>query len=205
MPLTFLPSLSQTAITTLRILPLLSTTASLTHAYMELITVSAFLHAAPTRTQLSKFLLKGTSPTPTPTPAARKELQKAKTFAAPAWFVNFFNVGVWSVIGLNSLTLLSASANLWLYPENLGASRVYYLIGLGAALGHYAFVPLVGASVERLFALCAAQERGEDAGAGKGAVESVREWVGVHKVRMGSVDVVAWGSFVVGVVGVLGA
>jgi hypothetical protein len=31
----------------------------------------------------------------------------------------------------------------------------------------------------------------------------VREWVGVHMVRMGSVDIVAWVAFLGGVCGVL--
>jgi hypothetical protein len=51
--------------------------------------------------------------------------------------------------------------------------------------------------------LCATREKGEDVGGGKGAVESVREWSGVHRLRMGSVDLVAWVPFAVGVVKVL--
>ena len=131
-------------------------------------------------------------------------MDRAKEVAAPVWFVNFFNKGVWSVVGLNSITLISASANLWVFSDGLGGSRAYYLAGLGAAVGHYAFVPLVAPSIERLFKLCAAQEKGENMSKdGKSAVESVREWVCMHRLRMGTVDLVALGSFVVGVACVL--
>lgn len=112
------------------------------------------------------------------------------------WFVNFFNRGVWSVIGLNTVTLVSGAANLWV---GIGAARGFYITGLLAALGHYVFVPLVGPSVERLFRLCAAGEKGEDIGGeGKNALDSVREWVSAHKIRMGTVDLVALAAFFAG-------
>jgi hypothetical protein len=192
-------------LTLLRLTPLLSTTASLTHAYMELITTSSFLSPAPKTSTLSKHILRGDTATSSPSNTAA--VSSAKEIVAPVWFVNFFNQGVWSVIGLNSITLVSASANLWIFDEGLVDARGCYLIGLAAGVMHYAFVPLVAPSVERLFKICAAQEKGEHAGREgkrrKSAVESVREWVGWHKMRMGSVDVVAWGAFLVGVVRVL--
>jgi hypothetical protein len=194
-------SISPPILTLLRLAPLISTTASLAHAYMELITTSSFLSAPPTSSALSKRIIGNTSPTsPSKNTAA---VAAATNLVAPAWFVNFFNKGVWSVIGLNTITLVSASANVWGFNEGLGSARAYYPVGLAAALGHYVFVPLVGGSVERLFRICHENERGDHAGEGKSAVESVREWVGWHRVRMGSVDVVAWGAFLGGVLEVL--
>lgn len=205
MSTTFLPTPTPLLITLLRLTPLLTTTASLTHAYMESLTVSSFLSAPPTTSALSRSLLAPYTPTPTPTNTA--QVNAAHEISAPIWFVNFFHRGVWSVIGLNTLTLLSASTNLWLYPNGLGDATNYYLLGLSAAVAHYAFVPLVSDSVTRLYRLGAAGEKGdeEEIKQGKGAVESVRDWVGWHRVRMGSVDVVAWGAFFVGVVRCVGA
>lgn len=111
------------------------------------------------------------------------------------------------MIGLNSITLASASVNLWVFREGLGIGRRYYLGGFVAAVAHYAFVPLVGESVSRLFVMCAEREKGRKGGReGKGpliAVQELQAWVGFHKLRMCSVDVVAWVSFMVGAVNVL--
>jgi hypothetical protein len=190
-------------LTLLRLIPLLSSTASFTHAYMEYLTTSSFLSPAPTSSPLSKLVLKSYTPSKTPTNAVA--VAAAKEIAAPIWFVNFFSKAVWSVIGFNSITLLSSAANLWVQPEGLEKGRTYYLTGLIAACAHYVFVPFVMPSVERLYRMCAAQEKGnEEVGKeGKSAVKSMREWVGVHRIRMGSADLVAWGSFLVGVVRVL--
>ncbi|OAL45080.1 hypothetical protein IQ07DRAFT_591914 [Pyrenochaeta sp. DS3sAY3a] len=200
-------TLSPPALTLLRLAPLLSSTASLTHAYMEYLTVSSFTVAPPTTNALSRTMLGNQAPPPTSSsPVNAAELAAANEVAAPSWFVNFFNTGVWSVIGLNSVTLLSGAVNAFLFRAGLGPrSSVLYQVGLGAAVAHYAFVPLVAGSVERLYVLCVRGERGEDAGVGKGAVESVREWVGWHVWRMGSVDCVAWGAFLGGVVSWVGS
>jgi hypothetical protein len=108
---------------------------------------------------------------------------------------------------LNSITVISASANLWFFGAGLGQSRKYYVTGLVGAAAHYLFVPVVGKSVLRLFAMYDAHEKGEDVERdGKGridAVQNLEEWVGWHKIRMGSVDVVAWVAFVIGAVNVL--
>jgi hypothetical protein len=185
----------------LRITPLLSTTASLTHAYMEYITTTAFIKTPPTTSLLSRTMLRGDEPTSTPTNV--DEVAEATEIVAPVWFVNFFCTGVNSVIGLNSVTLVSGAVNLWLLGNGLGSSRGYYLAGFAAAVSHYWFVPLVAPSVERLFQMCAAHERGERASReGKwsvNAVESVREWAGWHVIRMATVDLVAWTSFAIGV------
>ncbi|KAF1848336.1 uncharacterized protein K460DRAFT_353330 [Cucurbitaria berberidis CBS 394.84] len=197
-------TLTPPLLTFLRLSPLLSTTGSLTHAYMEWLTTSSFLHAAPTTSGLSKSVLK--SYTPTTSPVNVEELDAAKEKVAPAWFVNFFSQGVWSVIGLNSITLLSATTNLYLFPAGLDKNTRFYALGLLAAVTHYAFVPLVVPSVESLFKKCAVQEKGEEsAEAGKSAVENVSEWVGYHKIRMCTVDMVAWVCFAVGVVGAVTA
>lgn len=112
------------------------------------------------------------------------------------------------MIGLNSITLISAVANLWGVKGGVGGeARTFYLVGLGAGCAHYLFVPMVAPAVERLFVMCAKNEKGEgERKEGPSAVESVREWKDAHKVRMGSVDLVAWVSFLIGVtksVGVL--
>lgn len=110
---------------------------------------------------------------------------------------------------------------MFLFPFSDGLARKrYYAVGLAAALAHYAFVPLVAPSVEALFRMCASQsqekgegkkckeegEKGEGEKEGekeKSAVEEVREWIGYHRVRMCSVDLVAWVCFFVGAVGVV--
>jgi hypothetical protein len=194
-------TLTPPLLTFLRLTPLLGTTASLTHAYMEYITTTSFLSPAPTTSLLSQTMLRGDEPTTTPTNV--DEVANAKEIVTPVWFVTFFNKGVQSVIGLNSITLISGSANLWLFGNGLGGGRMYYSAGLIAAAAHYLFVPLVAPSVERLFRICAAHEKGEKASKeGKSlasAVESVREWVGWHSIRMVTVDVVAWTLFAIGV------
>lgn len=151
------------------------------------------------------------------TPKNADEVARAKDVMVPVWFANFFNTGVWSVIGLNTLTTTSALANLFLFPLPAASSalqgassswdlssRTAYTVGLAAAVARYVFVPAVAGSVERLYGLCVRQARGEGVQEEeKGVAEaSVREWVGRHKMRMGSVDLVAWVSFVMGVVGV---
>jgi hypothetical protein len=131
------------------------------------------------------------------------KIAEAEQIVVPRWFVAFFNTGVRSVVGFNSITLLVAGANLGLWGEGLGGARKWYVGGLGAAVAHYGFVPLVGPSVRALFVMC---ERREGKGMEKGsAVKSVREWVGWHNLRMGTVDIVAWMCFFVGVVEVLSA
>lgn len=132
-------------------------------------------------------------------------MDSAKAKVVPAWFVDFFNRAVRSVIGFNSVTLLLATTNLYLFPDGLGQQRNLYVVGLTAAAAHYAFVPLVMPSVERLFLLCAMEEKGDEAvNQGRGAVECVKEWVVYHKIRMCTVDTVAWLCFALGAVKVLG-
>lgn len=201
-------TLPPSALTALRITPLISSTASLTHAYMEWLTNSSFLVPAPVDSSLSRFLLGPEAPPETPSSSSLTpddELEKAKDLVAPEWFTNFFDTGVVSVIGFNTATLVSASLNL-AFPEELGESKIFYQIGLVAAVGHYAFVPLVGRSVRGLIGMAAGRrgsaggKSGEAGGEGK-AVEWVREWVGFHKIRMSTIDVLAWGCFAWGVVG----
>lgn len=191
--------LSPPLLTLLRIVPLLSTTASLTHAYMEYITTSSFFTPPPTTSSLSRSMLKGVEPTSSP--KNTDDVARASEVVAPVWFVNFFNRGVWSVIGLNSVTLISATTNLWGVRDGVsGDARTFYLTGLAAAAAHYLFVPMVAPSVERLFVMCAKNEKGEDPSKeGSGAVQNVREWRAAHRLRMGSVDIVAWLSFLIGV------
>jgi hypothetical protein len=92
-------------------------------------------------------------------------------------------------------------------------ARSWYKVGALAALAHYAFVPLVGGSVKALVELCAKRvggerEEGEEGGKEgkeeKSAGEWLREWVGWHCVRMGTVDVVAWVCLFVGAVEMVG-
>jgi hypothetical protein len=200
-----LPMSPAAGLALLCLLPLLSSTASLTHAYMERLTTSAFLNPAPLDSPISRGLIGDTAPARAQ--SNQLEVERAKESVVPAWFTSFFNKGVWSVVGLNSITLLSASANLLFYNAGLGEKKLWYQVGLVAALAHYAFVPLVGNSVRELVRMaagrCEDESRVVKKGEGEGkAVELVREWVGWHTVRMCTVDVCAWGCFVVGAVGV---
>ncbi|KAF2445533.1 hypothetical protein P171DRAFT_267185 [Karstenula rhodostoma CBS 690.94] len=193
-------SLPPPALTLLRLAPLLSTTASLTHAYMEYLTTTSFLVPPPTSNALTRTMAKATAPLPHKT---APELAAATDVVVPAWFVNFFNTGVYSVLALNGTTLFTAAANLWAVG-GLGGARAWYLAGFAAALGHLAFVPGVAGSVEGLYGLCVRGCKGERKAEDEGrAAALVREWVSVHKVRWGSVDLAAWVCFGVGVVGVL--
>ncbi|KAF2269149.1 hypothetical protein CC78DRAFT_612616 [Lojkania enalia] len=198
-------------ITFLRLTPLLSATASLTHAYMELITTSSFLSPPPTTSFTTTQFMQIPPPNPT-SPAISNaaylsQLEDAREKVLPAWFVNFFNSGVWSVIGLNSISTLSAVANVFLFPTGLGPYRTYYIAGLVAALGHYIGVPFVAKSVDGLARTCVRQVNCEEIGSQrkeKGqASRWLSEWVGYHKIRMATVDVFALASFGIGVIGVL--
>lgn len=182
---------------------------------MEWLTNSSFLAPAPADSALSLFLRGASAPQNAPAassqredqkserteiPEKENELRKAKQLVVPEWFTNFFNTGVLSVVGLNSVTLFSAGLNLAL-PKGLGAGKLFYQVGLVAALGHFVFVPFVGRSVRALVGLAAARAGGKEGVKEEGnadAVELVREWVGYHKVRMCSVDVLAWACFVWG-------
>jgi hypothetical protein len=181
---------------------------------MEWLTNSAFLGPAPTTSSLSRFLIGPDAPPSSPAEEESTRIEtagglnsdaveRAKQVVVPHWFTAFFNTGVVSVIGLNSLTLISASLNL-AFSDALGESRVFYQIGLTSAVAHYVFVPLVGRSVRALVGLAAGVGKKGETEEGK-AVDWVREWVGWHKIRMGTVDVVAWGCFAWGAVGALTA
>ncbi|KAF2108287.1 hypothetical protein BDV96DRAFT_587526 [Lophiotrema nucula] len=195
------PHLTPLLLTTLRILPLLGSTASLTHAYMEYVTTSSFLTPAPTSSILTKRIANAkTASADPPSATAAKELEAAKEKAIPAWFVNFFNRAVWSVIGFNGLTTLSAIANLYFFPEALGEAKSLYVTGLGCAIAHYVFVIFVQPSIEALFKKGVAQGKGQVEDGGRSAVSWLREWVRAHSWRMWSVDLLAWGCFLGGVV-----
>jgi hypothetical protein len=209
-------SLSPPSLVFLRLLPLIGTTASMTHAYMELVTVSSFYRTPPTRSLVSRNVLskagyvQGT-PRSVSAPASAEqavEVEKAKDVAIPIWFVTWFNTAVWSVIALNNVTTFSALANLFLFPGGLGESKKLYFAGLVAAVGHFAFVPGVTGSVGALFRMCAERERGEGDQSSNGsqsgrATKAAREWIGVHRVRMATVDLAALLCFGFGAVGVL--
>ncbi|XP_014558570.1 hypothetical protein COCVIDRAFT_65362, partial [Bipolaris victoriae FI3] len=176
---------------------------------MEYLTTSAFLSPPPLNSRLSKAILASPSPfssPPTPSdlsPHTQKEdavnqLKEANQIVIPAWFTTFFNTGIYSVVALNTLTLSFSLANIYLLRPSFttrgSIGRRWYAIGAVATAAHYAFVPLVGRSVRALVGLCNGEE-----GEGR-AEEWLTEWRGWHGVRMGSVDLVGWGCFVVGVV-----
>ncbi|KAF2008501.1 hypothetical protein BU24DRAFT_97633 [Aaosphaeria arxii CBS 175.79] len=202
-------TLTPPLLTTLRLTPLLTTTASLTHAYMERLTTTSFLSPPPTTTTISQL-----SATTTPSPAQRTAyaslIASTADVAVPAWFTNFFNTGVWSVVGLNTLTGLSAAANILLFGHALDARvRKWYVVGWAAAAAHMLFIPLVQGSVEGIIGMAVRQEVGEapkeetEGGKLTKAQKYLRDWANVHTIRMVTVDVAAWVAFGVGVVGAL--
>lgn len=212
--LSYTLTISPPLLIALRIAPLLGTSCSLVHAYCELITTSAFLNPPPINNTLS-VLTAGHTPSPTSTSTSgikqeEGEIAHAKSIVLPIWFVNFFNRGVFSVVALNALTLNSSLANVLLFPEGLGEYRSVWVTGLAAAVGHLLFFPAVQPSIRALYRLCVrqqtdgeAREMGVAKDKGKSAEEWMREWNGVHRMRMFSVDLVAWGCFAWGVIGVL--
>ncbi|KAF3053029.1 hypothetical protein E8E11_011303 [Didymella keratinophila] len=205
-------TLAPLVLTALRIAPLISTTASLTHAYMEWVTNSSFIGPAPVDSALSRFLTNKSSreidafkPDANATKRAQQDVEAAKELVIPEWFTHFFNTGVLSVIGFNNITLVAAALNLD-FDHGLGESKIFYQAGVGFAVAHYAFVPLVAPSISALIGMAARRRRGESSGTtagGKRAVKWIREWVGYHKIRMSTVDVMAWGCFAWGAVNAL--
>lgn len=137
-----------------------------------------------------------------------EEVEKANDVAIPRWFSTWFNTAVVSVVVLNNITTFATLANLYLFPDGLGDARKYYMWGLGAAVGHFAFVPGVAGSVEKLLQMHLDRERGEGEDGRKGmekgrAARAARKWVSVHRVRMATVDAMAWVCFGVGALAVL--
>lgn len=201
-------TLSPPLLTTLRLAPLLSSTASLTHAYMEYITTSAFYRQPPLTTAPFSTTVQPSSPTPAQTKAYTDRVKRANDVALPAWFTQFFNTGLYSVVGFNFLTTSSALVNLLVFPSGLGASgKRWYWGGFVAGVAHMGFVPLVAGAVAGLIKLAIAQEsggvekvEGKEVGRAQGLM---KEWVGAHVIRMATVDVAAWVAFAVGAVGVL--
>lgn len=207
-------ALTPIALTTLRIAPLITTTASLTHAYMEWVTNSSFIGPAPVDSSLSRFLINKSSrdidaidPNTDATKQAQQNVEAAKELVIPEWFTHFFNKGVLSVVGFNNLTLISAALNLD-FANGLGDSKIFYQAGVGFAAAHYAFVPLVAPSISALIGMAARRRKDEDSRTSAEeteAVEWISEWVGYHKIRMSTVDVLAWGCFAWGAITALTA
>jgi hypothetical protein len=128
--------------------------------------------------------------------------------------LNFFNRGVFSVVALNSVSLYSSLANLFLFPNGLGEYKTVFATGLVFTVAHLAFVPAVAPSVKALYRMCVRQQTGgqvkfqetdieKEKEKGRSAEAWLREWNSVHRIRMFSVDLVAWGCFAWAVVGVL--
>jgi hypothetical protein len=205
-------TITPTALTVLRIAPLISSTASLTHAYMEWLTNSSFIGPALVDSSLSRFLINKSSREIESIEAdanvrkqSQQDIEAAKELVIPEWFTHFFNTGVFSVIGFNNLTLAAAAFNLD-FDHGLGESKIFYQAGVGFAAAHFAFIPLVAPSISVLIGMAARRRKGGGSGTiaeDKGAVEWISEWVSYHKIRMSTVDVLAWGCFAWGAINVL--
>ncbi|KAF2195012.1 hypothetical protein K469DRAFT_698579 [Zopfia rhizophila CBS 207.26] len=182
----------------LRIAPLLGTTATLAHAYMEETTTRSLFTPTPSQSPLVKSIIKPIQPTKEPTSSSIAEKESAQNIAIPVYFTTWFNRGVWGVIGINAISTWSAVGNLLV--GGLGESRKWYVAGLVTTISHFLFVPLVVPSVQGLMRMCVEQEKGGKGEEGR-AKELVREWNGVHRIRMCTVDLVAWGSFGAGILG----
>lgn len=197
-------TLTPTVLTALRILPLTTATVSLTHAYMEWVTSSSFVGPAPVDSSISRFLINKSireiSAIKTDinaTEQAQKDVEAAKELMIPEWFTHFFNTGVLSVIGFNNLALVAAALNLN-FDHELGDSKIFYQAGLGLAVAHYAFVPLVAPSISALIGMAARRRKGAVlrlTGGEKEAIDWIREWFGYHKLGMSTVDLFAWICF----------
>lgn len=198
-------ALTPPLLTALRLSPLIGSTASLAHGYMEWVITSSWLWYPNTQTAFNKSVIKRSPPTAQQKATYARKLSAVKDIAHPAWFSNFFNTGLWSVIGFNSVTTWSAIANLWLFGEGLGSSRTLYAVGLSAAVAHYAFIPLVATPVAEIIKMSVMQEQGEEVDQEKSgrAAELQASWTRAHSLRFVTVDLLTWTSFFLAAVRVL--
>lgn len=110
----------------------------------------------------------------------------------PSWFKTWFTgSGITSIIVLNTLTLSTATANLLINRSALTElnSARWYGAGLAFTLAHFAFVPAIMWSVKAIVDNSSDGESTHDLDA----------WLAVHKVRMSTVDLLGWASFLVAV------
>ncbi|KAF2839923.1 hypothetical protein M501DRAFT_1016008 [Patellaria atrata CBS 101060] len=140
----------------LRISPLLLSTASITYAGCESHFFSVFL--APAHREKSNSLL-------------------------PSWMeVSFYRV-IGPLIGTYTLCAGLAGANAYLNGDMIAPeSSTWYLRGMVFGLGHFAFVPLVAGTLERIM---------KDVSGGR-STEDMAHWLKIHRIRMVVADLPAW-------------
>ncbi|PWY93556.1 hypothetical protein BO94DRAFT_511208 [Aspergillus sclerotioniger CBS 115572] len=107
----------------------------------------------------------------------------------PSYFGVFFRRGVVRVLGLLALTLTGGGWNIRMQPRQ-SPSWSWYVAGTAFAASHLLFVPAIAPKVH---AIAEDKSRGE-------STRDLEGWLAVHRVRTWTVDLAAWGCFVVGMV-----
>lgn len=107
----------------------------------------------------------------------------------PSYFAKFLPTALSILFSLNGISAASAIANIYTRGDALRRTGVdrWYLSGLVFSLAHFAFVPAVMWKVKDIV---------EDRPKG-GSTGVLAKWLRVHRVRMFTVDLLAFGSFLV--------
>ncbi|KAI1923989.1 hypothetical protein LOZ58_002374 [Ophidiomyces ophidiicola] len=114
-------------------------------------------------------------------------VRKTSNELLPNWWNVVFHRGVWVVLALNLTTSTTAIANLILdhHFSIPTFSTKLYLAGLVGAVGHLFFVPWVAGPIRDII-------DGRSTGGASGDME---KWLGFHRIRMVTADLVAWVAF----------
>jgi hypothetical protein len=110
----------------------------------------------------------------------------------PAYFRTFFREGVAFVIAMLAVTTWGSVANLYVRRPNLQArgSLCWYVAAAVLSSSHLLFIPGVAPSIKRI---------SEAKGGEEDVNGALDEWLCVNKLRMVTVDLLAWVACVVAV------
>ncbi|KAI9839500.1 MAG: hypothetical protein M1819_002125 [Sarea resinae] len=168
----------------LRLAPIITTTASLYYAWDQHFFLTVFTQP-PLCTTLA--------------PTTHQVL--------PAYFTNFFNTGIFFILGINAATITTAITNLFVDRRALNdaGSLKWYAAGLALTMAHFAFVPAITGPVGNLVALEKSRKESAEKGerepeeAGKTSMAYLHQWLKIHRVRALTVDLAGWTSFLIAV------
>ncbi|KAL4789188.1 hypothetical protein BDV19DRAFT_395289 [Aspergillus venezuelensis] len=155
--------------------PLVASTSTVTYAVCEALFYSPFTHA-PFRRE-SRALL-------------------------PKWFKRVFDTNIYLLVGLNMVTISSATALLTLpgVKDILTArgSRNFFAAGLVGTCAHFVFASTMLGIIDKM-----TSDEGVSEEKDGDCTEVMRGWLAVHYVRLVVADVPAWGAYLAGVLATL--